>query len=333
MNISIYGIGNFGYAFLKHLDNKNDGAYTLTAYDHKFDRVEYLNNNRSHPIFHPTVKLSSDVNFTSNIETLLRDADIILLAIPSIATHQALANIRMYAKESVIILNTAKSLDIDTGKRLSEIVSSDLEGFRHSYALLAGGTIAKDLFAHEPLGADIVGTDQNALDILKNVFESSNLSIYTTTDIVGVEYAAACKNILSILAGIVKGLGFSYGSETHIISKNAGLIVDICVTKLGADPKTFSIGSQSWGNDMWMSCTGNTRNREFGILIGEGLPVDEALTNMKSRNRLVEGVNTLEAIIDTEGLKELEITQLLHKLVVEKSIDIDKLKNHILRLE
>ncbi|KAA0003133.1 MAG: hypothetical protein FE044_01935 [Thermoplasmata archaeon] len=55
---------------------------------------------------------------------------------------------------------------------------------------------------------------------------------------------------------------------------------DIAVA-LGAKPHTFSMESQCWGNDLWMSCTGKSRNREFGKLIGDGLSPKEALKEME----------------------------------------------------
>ena len=95
---------------------------------------------------------------------------------------------------------------------------------------------------------------------------------------------------------MIKGLKFSYGSETHIISRLAGEIKNLVVNNLRGSDKVFSIESQCWGNDMLMSATGNTRNREFGILIGEGYTAERALEKMKKENKTVEGINTVRAV-------------------------------------
>ena len=76
----------------------------------------------------------------------------------------------------------------------------------------------------------------------------------------------------------------------------ANEIERFCVRRLGAVQRTFSIGSQCWGNDMWMSCTGGTRNRALGQLIGQGKTLDEALSIMARQKKTVEGVQTLQAI-------------------------------------
>lgn len=330
MNVSIYGIGNFGYAFLKHLDQKNDGQFNLTAYDYNLDRIEFLKSNRSHPFLHANTKLSSNINFTNNLDELLDDCDIVLLAVPSTATRQAISEIKKRSKKNIIIVNTAKSLDKDTGNRLSQIVDEVMQGSHYEYALIAGGTIASDLFKHEPLGVDIACTNKNTLAILKNIFQSNNLTVYTTTDILGVEYAAAFKNVVSIFAGVVNGMGLSYGAETHIISKISQLIADACVDHLGAQRDTFAMGRQCWGNDMWMSCTGNTRNREFGVLIGSGLTVDAALKRMSNENKLVEGINTLNIVDNIPGICEIEPIRLLKQTVVDQTHKVEVIKNYIL---
>jgi glycerol-3-phosphate dehydrogenase (NAD(P)+) len=186
------------------------------------------------------------------------------------------------------------------------------------YSVLAGRTIASDLFSHEPLGADIACTDCNTCVKLADLFNSETLNVYATDDVKGVEYAGAFKNVIAIFAGIVSGLGLSYGSETHFISRASGNIKNLCVRKLGAQEKTFSMESQSWGNDYWMSCTGNTRNRQYGILIGRGNSPSEALEIMKKERKSVEGVNTLKVLMDVIGndTEHYPILTAVHKIVV-----------------
>lgn len=300
LKISIYGIGNFGFAILKHLSKKNGGNknYILYAYDRNNKIINYLKNKRKHLLHHKNIKISKNVIFTNSIKKLTENTDILILAVTSNAIEEVVKKIKPYINNNLIILNTAKAIDSETGKRPSEIILETINNKKNPplIAMLAGGTIASDLFEHEPLGVDIACRNKNAQKKLKNVFASDNLNVYTTKDIIGMEYAAAFKNVISILAGIVNGLGFSYGSETHLISRSANEVERLVTTKLGGQKNTFKIGSQCWGNDMWMSCTGKTRNREFGILLGKKYSVKNALEKMKKENKSVEGINTLKAI-------------------------------------
>jgi glycerol-3-phosphate dehydrogenase (NAD(P)+) len=297
--ISIYGIGNFGFALLKHLDKKADkGQFSLHMYDRNKKLRDSLRKEGVHLIHHKNIKISKNVVVEESPKNLVNGADILILAVTSNAIKEVVSNIKSYINKKIIILNTAKALDSTTGERPSVIIKNSLKGVKYpvSVAMMAGGTIAKDLFYENPLGADIACKNKKTLETLKDIFVSDNLNVYTTSDIVGVEYAAAFKNVVSISAGIMKGLNFSYGSETHIISRLSGEIKKLVVTKLGGKCATFSTESQCWGNDMLMSATGNTRNREFGILIGKGYDPKKALEKMKKENKTVEGINTVKVI-------------------------------------
>jgi glycerol-3-phosphate dehydrogenase (NAD(P)+) len=297
--IAVYGIGTFGFAIVKHLNEGADaGRFSLHTYDIDKTIRDSLRLRKKHPIHHKNIKVSDSVIIDNSPKELLTKADIIILAVASNAIRKVLEEIKRYCDKKIIILNTAKALDAETGERFSVIINDALKSFKHpvSVAVLAGGTIARDLFFKEPLGVDIAGKDKKTLEILKKIFVSDNLNVYTTTDIAGVEYASAFKNVVSISAGIMKGLNFSYGSETHIISRLSGEIKKLVVSKLGGKAASFSTESQCWGNDMLMSATGGTRNREFGILLGKGFGFKKALARMKKQNKTVEGINTVKVI-------------------------------------
>ena len=286
--ISVCGIGNFGFALLKHLSKMNRSKdFTLYAYDRNKELVEYLRIKKKHLIHHENIRISDDIIFTNDIREIVDNVDILILAVNSDAIREVLNNLKSYINNNLIILNTAKALDVETGMRFSEIISACLKDVNYSIsvAMLAGGTIAKDLFNHELLGIDIASENKEIAELLKDIFVADNLNIYTTTDLRGVEYVAAFKNVISILAGIINGLGFSYGSETHMISRAAGEVKKLVTTTLGGKEDTFSIESQCWGNDLWMSCTGNTRNREFGVMLGKGYKTKDALSEMRMMNK------------------------------------------------
>ena len=71
---------------------------------------------------------------------------------------------------------------------------------------------------------------------------------------------------------------------------------EYCVRCLSAARETFSIGSQCWGSDLWMSCTGTTHNRALGELLGQGQSLQEANEQMAAQQKTVEGVQTLRAL-------------------------------------
>jgi len=323
--ISVYGIGNFGYAILKHLDSKDGKDFSLHGYDRNKKLILNLKKNRKHLNHHKSIKISKMIRFEDDIKNLIENCDILILAINSEATREVIQKIKKHINKKIIIVNTAKALDFKTGKRISQIVDEELKNVKYEYALFAGGTIAQELFSHEPLGVDIACKNKVILRKLVQLFQASNLSVYPTTDLVGVEYASAFKNVISILAGIIKGMDFSYGSETHIISRAAYEIEKVVTKDLGGQKKTFKINSQCWGNDLWMSSTGNTRNREFGILLGKGTSVDDAISMMKQNDKTIEGHNTLTALGKIKSARNYPLINFLYEFIILKSVGLEKL--------
>ena len=323
MKIGIVGTGMFGFALARYLGNKylGEAKIKILTYDSNKELIEHLNKHRCHIYHFVNKKLPPNITFATDKKQLIKDADIVILAITSQAIRGIVGEIKDYLKDGAIILNTAKALEIGTSKIFSEVIKEEITStsINYSIAKLSGGTFAVDLVNDAPLGADIACGNPSTLKILQEIFHGTTLRIYGNTDLIGVEYAGAFKNVIAIFTGIINGLGLPYGSETHMISRAAKEAKEIAVA-LGAKAHTFSMESQCWGNDLWMSCTGQSRNREFGKLIGNGLSPGEALENMEAGHKLVEGYYTTGAIpkLCKKANINAQIFNEIHKIVYEE---------------
>ncbi len=299
MNVGIYGVGHFGYAILHNLATNAKGRFSIRAYDREERVRAALRQERRHPIHEAMCPLPADVSVVDSPDGLAPDLDALILAVTSDSTRDVVSAIgNMRWERSLLIVNTAKALDFQTGHLLGSLIAEilDASGLNYIYAALAGGTIAADLLRQDPLGVSIGCDDEAGLRRACEIFSSSSMRVDPRSDVVGVECAGAFKNVISICAGMVHGLGFSYGAETHLISRMAAEVEDFSVKRMGASRSTFSMESQCWGNDLWMSCTGKTRNRAFGKLLGRGLSMETAITEMSARHKTVEGVQTIRAM-------------------------------------
>jgi len=325
--LALVGLGHFGYAWLRHFDRKNDPKLRIRAYDINEKVVESLHTTRKHPYLHPTISIQSPyISFEKNKETLMHDCDTLLLSVASEATRPVMQAIKPYINQKLMIVNTSKALDAQTGQRLSVVINEELTGIPYRYALLAGGTIAEDLFNEQPLGIDLASQQQELCTTLVPFLQSKNLHVYPTTDLIGVEYASAFKNVISILAGIVQGAGYAYGTETYCITQAAAEVEHLVTTYLGGTKKTFQMSSQCWGNDLWMSCTGETRNKECGILLGKGMPIDDAIKQMAEQQKMVEGIKTISILHTLPHIETYPLLYFLYKFITQKSVGVEELK-------
>lgn len=307
---------------MQHIDRVAGDDATLRAYV-RGDTAAHIQEHGRHPSKFTDSELSRRFDIVSEPAEAVSGADLVILATPSLSTRSVLEEVGANLKPGVTLLNTAKALDVQTGKRLSEIYADTLVGFDYNYALFAGGTIDRELLDDQPLGADIASEKLEVAQKITQFLSSSSLSLTPTQDLIGVEFASAMKNVISVISGFVQGREYDTGTMTYAISKTAGSIGRACVV-MGANERTFAIDSQCWGNDMWMSSIGGkTRNQQFGIRLGRGETVDEALEGMKSEGKTVESVSTVASLGLYPTLMEVSPVKALHDFIVTRKINGD----------
>lgn len=296
-NIALIWLGNFGYAILHHLDNNIDYQnYNISGYDINQEIVDWLKVNKKHPYLFTDFSVSDNIQFYNSLQETVKDADIIILAIFSQYIIEVLNDISSYTNKKIIILNTSKALSKDWNPYSLEI-KNNIQDLDYEYGILSGWTIAKDMFNPNCVLWGTLAFDKYEItQEIKNLFESKTFKIEISNDVLWVEYAWAFKNIGSILMWYLSGKGYEYWMQTYILTRFSKEIIDFVVRYLWWEPTSFAITSQCWGNDFFMSATGNTRNRQFWELLWKWNTFQQALDFMNSQDKLVEWEKTLKSL-------------------------------------
>jgi glycerol-3-phosphate dehydrogenase (NAD(P)+) len=105
-----------------------------------------------------------------------------------------------------------------------------------------------------------------------------------------VQLGGAVKNVIAIGAGMADGIGFGANARTALITRGLAEMIRLG-TALDAEPATF-MGMAGLG-DLVLTCTDNqSRNRRFGLALGQGADVEKAMADI---GQVVEGYrNTKE---------------------------------------
>jgi glycerol-3-phosphate dehydrogenase (NAD(P)+) len=131
------------------------------------------------------------------------------------------------------------------------------------------------------------------VDQVQALMSGSTLRLYTSDDLAGAEYGACLKNIYAIAAGVSDGLKLGDNARAALITRSLTEMVRVGEA-LGAKRETF-YGLSGFG-DLIATCHGPwSRNREFGVRIGDGQSVNELLSG---RRTVVEGYLTTQAFHD-----------------------------------
>jgi glycerol-3-phosphate dehydrogenase (NAD(P)+) len=249
-------------------------------------------------------RINSPVAVTSDLHEALRDASMVLFAAPSHTARELLTAMSPLLNEAAIIVSVSKGIEIETGKRISEI-AKEVVGSAYPFVCLSGPSFAKEVVAGYPTAIVAASKDAAAARAVQNDLSFENLRIYTNSDVVGTEIGGSVKNVMAIAAGMTTGLGFGSNSVAALITRGLAEITRLA-RREGAQMETL-MGLAGLG-DLVLTCTGSlSRNRFVGEELGKGKTLAEITACM---NEVAEGINTARAVkqlADRAGL-EMPIT-------------------------
>ncbi|HEV8429379.1 MAG TPA: NAD(P)H-dependent glycerol-3-phosphate dehydrogenase [Pyrinomonadaceae bacterium] len=268
---------------------------------------------RVNPRYLSSTSIPENVNATDDLSSALNGASLVLLAVPSHAARETLTTMATWLDQSAIIVSVTKGIEIETTKRISEIVK-DVVGDGHPFVSLSGPSFAKEVVAGHPTAIVAASKDSAAARAVQNDLSFENLRIYTNADVVGTELGGSVKNVMAIAAGMTAGLGFGANSVAALITRGLAEITRLA-RREGAQMETL-MGLAGLG-DLVLTCTGSlSRNRFVGEELGKGRTLAEITAEL---NQVAEGINTARAVkklADRAGL-ELPITNEVNAVLYE----------------
>ncbi|STO31578.1 Glycerol-3-phosphate dehydrogenase [NAD(P)+] [Fusobacterium necrogenes] len=288
--VVIIGSGSWGTALGLVLAGK---GYDVTLWEYNKQQAENIQNSRENTRYLPGVKLPNNLNITSESKDLLKDVRYVIFSVPSQVLRTVIRQFSPQITEEMILVNTAKGIEVSTGMRLSEVIKDEIIGKYHkNIVILSGPTHAEEVSIGLPTTIVAAGKKDKAAEI-QELFNTKDFRVYLNEDIIGVEIGAAVKNCLAIGAGIADGIGFGDNTKAALITRGIAEMTRFGKA-LGADERTFS-GLSGIG-DLIVTCASkHSRNRYVGECLGRGQTIHEIL---KSMTMVAEGVPTVKAVYE-----------------------------------
>jgi glycerol-3-phosphate dehydrogenase (NAD(P)+) len=221
----------------------------------------------------------------------LRPEDILLLSIPCQHVRAWLAAARPFVQPGLMVVNTAKGLELNTLARGSQVLADAWQGLHTRYAMLSGPSFAAEVVRDKPTAVVLACAGQQDGADLRAVFSSACFRCYSSTDVIGVELGGALKNVMAMAAGICDGLGMGSNSRAALMTRGLAELSRIGIA-CGASALTF-MGLSGMG-DLVLTCTGDlSRNRQVGVRLGQGESLDAIVASL---GMVAEGVKTADAV-------------------------------------
>jgi glycerol-3-phosphate dehydrogenase (NAD(P)+) len=284
-NICVIGAGSWGTALAISLAKK---GYYVRLWMRNKQQFAEMKKTRENIRYLPGVLLPDNIELFYDIEKVVKDSDILLLAVSSQAVRETVQTMKNFIHKDQVIVNAAKGLENNTLFRISQVVKNELP--QNSFAVLSGPSHAEEVCRDMPTTLVVASAEKNIAEYIQDVFITPKLRVYTNPDVVGVELGGALKNVIALGTGISDGLGFGDNAKAALMTRGIREISRLGQV-MGADTNTFS-GLAGVG-DLIVTCTSmHSRNRRCGIQIGQGKSLKEAI---QSVGMVVEGVVTTKA--------------------------------------
>ena len=307
--ICFIGGGSFGTALSVMLSKK---GMDVSIWDRKQSVIDDVNIKRENiKYLHGTV-IPSNVKAYLNLRQAVNGCSYIVLAVPSHVVRDMANSLKGLIDKDVIIVSIAKGIEVESGKRLSQVISEIFPN--NKVVILSGPSHAEEVAKDLPTTVVVTSTDMSSAEKVQDIFMTNKFRVYTNSDIIGVEIGGAVKNIIALAAGISDGLGYGDNTKAALMTRGMIEITRIGIM-LGGKRETFS-GLTGMG-DMIVTCTSmHSRNRNAGMLIGKGIKVADATNQI---GMVVEGIKACKAFYE---LKErlnvsMPITDALYKVIFE----------------
>ncbi|QGP93699.1 Glycerol-3-phosphate dehydrogenase [NAD(P)+] [Neomoorella glycerini] len=307
-SIAVIGAGSWGTALAVLLARK---GFLVNLWARRQELVVELEEVRENKAYLPGVKLPAGIRPTTDLELATREVDLVVLSVPSHAVRLTARQLKPFLSPGIIVVNTAKGLELDTKKRLSEVLAE--EGLEQ-VAVLSGPSHAEEVGRGLPTTVVVAAADRQVAEYVQDIFMDPTFRVYTNPDVTGVEFGGALKNIIALATGIADGLGLGDNARAALMTRG---MVEIARLGVALGGKAMTFAGLSGIGDLIVTCTSMySRNRRAGMQLGEGKALAEILSGM---GMVVEGVRTTAAARDLARQYQIRmpITEEIYQVLYE----------------
>ncbi|MBA2649239.1 MAG: NAD(P)-dependent glycerol-3-phosphate dehydrogenase [Legionella sp.] len=306
--IAMIGAGSWGTAVAIHLASI---GHSVLLWGHDPQHVSQMGQLRANPRYLPGILFPKSLIPTADLNQCIQEACQVIMAIPS----QFFADVLIKMNKPAHGLSwLTKGIDPGSHRLLSDIVAQRF-GTEFPVSVISGPSFAKEVAQCLPTALTIASNNDAYQNEIHKILHHDNIRVYLSDDLIGIQLCGAVKNILAIACGISDGLNYGANAKAALITRGLHEMSQLGLS-LGAKQHTF-LGLAGVG-DLVVTCTDSqSRNRRFGLLLGQGITIKEAENQI---GQVVEGKHNASLIhtIAQKNKVEMPICEQVNALIQGK---------------
>ena len=310
--IAVIGGGSWATAIVKMLTHNVDELFWWMRNE---EAAQHIKETKHNPRYLSDVLIDTNiVAVNSDLETICKTADIIILAVPSAFLHTTLSEIGIDLSTKTFF-SAVKGIIPEQNQIVGEYLQSEYHVPSHQIGVVTGPCHAEEVALERLSYLTVACEDSGTSEFMAQKLSCRYIKTTTSDDIYGTEYSAVLKNVIAIAAGIAHGLGYGDNYLSVLVSNAIREIKRFVDT---VHPINRDIKDSAYLGDLLVTAYSKfSRNRTFGTYIGKGYSVKTAQMDM---NMIAEGYYAVKCIkeINKEFQVKMPITDSVYRIVYEK---------------
>lgn len=295
MKCAILGAGSWGTALAQVL--ANNGHYPCLRSINQEDCM-IIAQERENRSYLPWCLLDEKISCDTNLEKVLVNSDLIVVALPSKALLPSMKQLHPLYQGQPLVL-ASKGRNASDFSPLSTLIIKTLGEL--PLAVLSGASHAEEVVKWLPTGVVIASSNLPLAEQVRAFFQNEVFKCCLSSDMVWVQLMGAFKNLIALACGMSDWLGYGVNTKALIFTKGLQETAEIWLS-LGAQKETMM--SYAGVADMYVTCSSAlSRNRNAGRLLAEGHSKQEITWGLM--NMIAEGLymtDSVESFMSTHDL-------------------------------
>lgn len=275
-DIAVIGSGSWATALLKILEHK---GHTIHWWVRSDKSIEHIRDHGSNPKYLSALDIDiSNIHLTNDISEAVEDVDICLLAVPSFFLQNALAQLPIDSFSNKLVVSAIKGIVPNHDQLVSDYLAREFGLPQQQFINISGPSHAEEVAFGRRTYLTLASQSETNATYIADLLNTHYLTIKTSEDVLGLEYAAVLKNVYAIAGGICNSLGYGDNFQAVLVAA-AAREMETFVKRVAKSERNI-LETGYLGDLLVTAYSQFSRNRTFGNMIGKGYSTNSALMEM-----------------------------------------------------
>ena len=298
--VAVIGGGSWATAIVKLLsDNQQEVGWWMRDED----LLDHIREHHHNPRYLSSVELPVDrLRMSTDPEKAIGDAEMLILVVPAAFLSDALQRVDPEMFRSRFVVSAIKGIVPEDSTIVGDFLHQRYGVSYDRFGVICGPSHAEEVAMEKLSYLTIASRDEKGSEDVAELLRGPFINTVTSTDILGTEYAAVLKNVISLATGVCNGLGYGDNFQAVLIA-NALKEIERFLDRV--EPLDRNIADSAYLGDLLVTAYSQfSRNRMFGNMIGRGHSIKAARLEMQM---IAEGYYAVKCIHDLNAHYQVDM--------------------------